>query len=185
MLKTYRNAHEIICLDNLEYCSSLKNFSAIEHLPNFHFIKGDICDRQHVESVLNDYHVDAIIHLAAESHVDHSFNDPLAFTAINILGTHCLLEICRKYGSIQRFVYVSTDEVYGPNDTTLFPFMEEHPLKPTNPYAATKAAAEMIIHSYRKSFQMPIIVTRCNNVFGPYQYPESMLVPSRYGNSES
>jgi dTDP-glucose 4,6-dehydratase len=134
----------------------LKNFSTIEHLPNFHFIKGDICDRQHVESVLNDYHVDAIIHLAAESHVDHSFNDALAFTAINTLGTYCLLETCRKYGSIQRFVYLSTDEVYGPNDTIIFPFTEEHPLNPTNPYAATKAAAEMIIHSYRKSFQMPV-----------------------------
>ncbi|KAJ5743599.1 hypothetical protein N7533_008469 [Penicillium manginii] len=175
MLKTYGNDYEIICLDSLEYCASFKNFSQVEHLPNFHFIKGDISDQQHVERILKDYHVDAIIHLAAESHVDHSFKDPLAFTAINILGTHCLLETCRKYDSIKRFVYVSTDEVYGPNETELFPFTEEHPLKPTNPYAATKAAAEMIIHSYRKSFQMPTIVTRCNNVFGPYQYPEKLI----------
>lgn len=176
MLQTYGNSYVIICFDSLEYCSSVKNFSVIEHLSNFHFVKGDICNLHDTVAVLKNYHVDAIVHLAARSHVDNSFKDPLAFTVTNVLGTQFLLEACRKHSSIKRFIHVSTDEVYGENETGTFPFTEEHPLKPTNPYAASKAAAEMIIESYRKSFQMPIIVIRCNNVFGPYQYPESVSI---------
>ncbi|KAJ5570086.1 uncharacterized protein N7459_009516 [Penicillium hispanicum] len=176
MLKKYGNNYAIVCFDNLDYCSSLHNFSTVQNLPNFHFVKGDVCNPHEVQRVLKDYPVDAIVHLAAKSHVDNSFNDPLSFTTTNVLGTQVLLEACRKQGSIQRFIHVSTDEVYGENDySESNPFAEDQILKPTNPYSATKAAAEMIIQGYQKSFHVPIIITRCNNVFGPYQYPEKLI----------
>lgn len=166
----------VVAFDSLEYCSSMNNFGVIQHLPNFHFVKGDICDSTAVESALKRYHVDAIVHLAARTHVDDSFDDPVPFTKTNALGTQVLLEACRKQGSIQRFLHVSTDEVYGENSSSNpFPFTEEQTLSPTNPYAASKAAAEMIIRGYQKPFQIPITIARCNNVFGPCQYPESRL----------
>lgn len=174
MLQTYGDNYVIVGFDSLEYCSSMKNFSTVKNLSNFRFVKGDICDSAAVETALKRYHVDAIVHLAARTHVDDSFDDPRSFTKTNALGTQSLLEAARKQGSIRRFIHVSTDEVYGENNSSdLFPFTEEQTLSPTNPYAASKAAAEMIVRGYQKPFQIPIIIARCNNVFGPCQYPES------------
>lgn len=167
----------VVCFDNLGYSASVDNFRTIRHLPNFHFVKGDVCSISDVDSALRKYGIGDIVHFAARSHVDASFDDPLSFTQTNVVGTQTLLEAARRIGSIRRFVYVSTDEVYGENDASdprgLSAFTEDDALHPTNPYSASKAAAEMIVQAYRKSFQMPVIVTRCNNVFGPYQYPES------------
>ena len=159
-------------LDTLYYCASLKN---IEHdSPNYHFIQGNLCSYDLIRHVLNDYQIDTVIHFAAQSHVQNSFSESLQYTRDNVLGTHTLLEACRVYGKIQRFIHVSTDEVYGESlgdDLKT----EKSLLCPTNPYAATKAAAEMIVMSYYRSYSMPIIVTRGNNVYGERQYPEKLI----------
>ena len=116
--------------------------------------------------------MDCVIHFAASSHVQKSFTDAFDFTENNVLGTHILLDIVQKYGKVKRFIHVSTDEVYG--ETQGVQAVEETtPLAPTNPYAASKAAAEMYVMAYRKSYGLPIIITRGNNVYGPCQYPES------------
>ncbi|PKY01049.1 NAD dependent epimerase/dehydratase [Aspergillus campestris IBT 28561] len=183
LIETYGDRYVVVCFDNLGYCASMDNFRAIRHLHNFHFIKGDVCSFPDVDSALRKYAVNGIVHFAARSHVDASFDDPLSFTQTNVAGTQTLLEAARRIGSIRRFVYVSTDEVYGENDASgprgLAAFTEDDALHPTNPYSASKAAAEMIVQAYRKSFHMPfhmpVIVTRCNNVFGPYQYPEKLI----------
>jgi dTDP-glucose 4,6-dehydratase len=121
--------------------------------------------------------IDMVIHFAAQSHVQNSFEDSLQFTKDNILGTHVLLESCRKYGKIQKFIHVSTDEVYGEsmNNINETHKTEHSILCPTNPYAATKASAELIAQSYNHSYNMPIVITRGNNVYGPNQYPEKLI----------
>lgn len=181
MLQVYGARYQIVCFDKLDYFASTKNFTAVQHLGDFQFIQGDVCCRDEVEQVLCQYHIDAIVHFAARSHVEESFQDPLPFMTTNVLGTHTLLEAARQHSRVQRFIYVSTDEVYGESDDAAASgFREEDCLRPTNPYAASKAAAEMLVHAYLKSFQMPLVVTRCNNVFGPYQYPESRSSLRRY-----
>ncbi|KAF1986339.1 dTDP-D-glucose 4,6-dehydratase [Aulographum hederae CBS 113979] len=176
LLCTYGGRYTVICYDSLSYCASLLNISPLLHLPNFHFITGSISDLAAVESLFRTHKIDAVLHFAANSHVDNSFEDPLSFTETNVLGTHVLLETARRLGDVKRFVHVSTDEVYGENDARDgLGFEESDPLNPSNPYSASKAAAEMIALAYKESFQMPIIVTRCNNVFGPHQYPEKLI----------
>lgn len=176
MVNKYANSYRIICFDKLDYCASRNNFSEIECSESFHFVRGDICNIGNVKNALEKYEVTVVVHLAAKSHVDMSFEDPLSSTQTNVFGTQTLLEACRKRQSIRRFLHISTDEVYGQNDSfgLIRPFSEENALNPTNPYTASKAAAEMIIKAYLISFQMPIIIVRCNNVFGPCQFPESM-----------
>jgi dTDP-glucose 4,6-dehydratase len=126
---------------------------------------------------LKEYKITHVIHFAAQSHVQRSFDDSLEFTYDNILGTHILIESCRKYGSIERFIHVSTDEVYGESMNTMDELhkTENSVLCPTNPYAATKAGAELIVQAYSHSYKMPIIITRGNNVYGPNQYPEKVI----------
>jgi len=157
-------------LDKLDYCGREKN---VEQKDNYIFIKGDICDGYLLLKLLNQYNIDTVIHMAAYSHVDNSFDNSIEFTKNNILGTHQLLEACRIWGNINKIVHVSTDEVYGdmPTGTS----NEMSILSPTNPYAASKAAAEMLVLSYQKSFGLPIIITRGNNVYGPRQYPEKLI----------
>jgi UDP-glucose 4,6-dehydratase len=130
-----------------------------------------------VANILAIYQIDTVIHFAAQSHVQNSFDDSLQYTADNVVGTHTLLEACRKYGKINRFIHISTDEVYGESMLTENEEKkhEGSVLCPTNPYAATKAAAELIAKSYYHSFKMPIIITRGNNVYGPNQYPEKLV----------
>jgi dTDP-D-glucose 4,6-dehydratase len=139
---------------------------------NFKFTYGDITNARDVLTCLRAYEIDTVLHFAAHSHVDLSFENSVSFTESNVKGTHELLE-CSKEAGIRRFIHISTDEVYGTvgeNDAHL---LEESILKPTNPYAASKAAAEMYVHSYRKSYKLPAVIVRSNNVYGPNQYPES------------
>lgn len=126
---------------------------------------------------VKEYEITHVIHFAAQSHVQNSFDDSIQFTYDNILGTHTLLEACKKYGKIQKFIHVSTDEVYGESMNTIEEnHKTEHSiLCPTNPYAATKAGAELLAQSYNHSFNLPIIITRGNNVYGPNQYPEKLI----------
>lgn len=169
---------KIINIDNMYYCANENNiFQEIRDNNRYKFIKGNICLKDLIESILEEYNIDAVIHFAAQSHVQNSFEDSLQYTNDNILGTHNLLECCRKYKKIQRFIHVSTDEVYGESMLTLNESKknEQSVLCPTNPYAATKASAELIAQSYNHSFKFPIIITRGNNVYGLNQYHEKLI----------
>ncbi|GKZ22894.1 hypothetical protein AbraIFM66951_005018 [Aspergillus brasiliensis] len=176
LLQVYGTKYTVLCFDIFDYCSSKRNLHPVEHLPNFHFFQGDLCDPDRVGAIFQQFTVDAIVHFAANSHVDQSLVNPVSSTQNNVTGTHVLLEAARQAGTVKRFIHVSTDEVYGGNRPGQdYAFSEEDRLNPTNPYSASKAAAEMIVNAYRYSFHMPIIITRCNNVFGPCQYPEKLI----------
>lgn len=164
--------YTILNLDKLDYCSSLRNLKSVEGKSNYKFIKGDILCADLVNFVLKSYHVDTIIHFAAQTHVDNAFGNALSFTRNNVEGTHVLLEAALKH-KIKRFIFVSSDEVYG--ETTEQKVTEDAPMHPTQPYAATKAAAEMMATAYRLSYGLPLIVTRGNNVYGPHQFPEKVI----------
>jgi len=161
------------CFDCLEYCASLKNIEELEGLKNFSFIRGDICNQDFVRFVLEKFEIDTIMHFAAQTHVDNSFGNSFAFTRTNVMGTHVLLESAKTYGKIRRFVHVSTDEVYGEIEGDHVD--EDSVLRPTQPYAAAKAGAEHLVLAYYKSYQLPVIITRGNNVFGPRQFPEKVI----------
>jgi dTDP-glucose 4,6-dehydratase len=169
---------KIVNLDAMYYCASESNVSEeIRNSPRYKFIKGNLCSTDLVNHILKNHNIDIVIHFAAQSHVQNSFDDSLQYTQDNVLGTHTLLEACRLYGKINKFIHISTDEVYG---ESMIQDDEEKKdensiLCPTNPYAATKAAAELIAKSYYFSFKMPIIITRGNNVYGPNQYPEKLI----------
>ncbi|KAJ3210903.1 hypothetical protein HDU67_004922 [Dinochytrium kinnereticum] len=167
--------YSIFNLDKLDYCSSLKSLSDINSFKNYKFIKGDITSTDFVNFIMKEYQIDTVFHFAAQSHVeDNSFGDSFEFTKNNVLGTHVLLEAARLHG-ISKFIHVSTDEVYGETDTAMPCYDEDANLSPSNPYAATKAAAECLAQAYLKSFKLPVIITRSNNVYGPHQYPEKII----------
>ena len=166
----------IINLDAMYYCADINNIDEnIRNSNKYHFIKGNLQSFDLLRYIFNSNNITHIIHFAAQSHVDNSFTDSITYTKDNILGTHNLLETCRLYNKyLIKFIHVSTDEVYGEtlnNDSKT----EQSILCPTNPYAATKAGAELIAQSYSHSFKMPIIITRGNNVYGPNQYPEKVV----------
>jgi len=168
--------YRIVNFDKMEYSSSLYYLKKAESFPNYEFIKGDINSSDLVNLVLRKYEIDTVLHYAAQTHVDNSFHNSLSFTQNNVLGTHALIEECRSYGGIKRFIHVSTDEVYGESAYNEIHATEHLSLLlPTNPYSATKAAAEHIVLSYYKSYKFPIIITRSNNVYGPHQYPEKVI----------
>ena len=150
---------------------------SIRNSSRYHLVKGNLCSYDLISNILNIYQIDTVIHFAAQSHVQNSFEDALQYTHDNVQGTHTLLEACRKHGKITRFIHISTDEVYGESmlNENEEKKNENSILCPTNPYAATKAAAELIAKSYYHSFKMPIIITRGNNVYGPNQYPEKLI----------
>lgn len=165
---------QFINIDKVDYCSTIEGLKSLENARNYWFYPSNISNSSFIEYILQHHNVDTIIHFAAQSHVDNSFGNSICFTQDNVLGTHYLLETVRKYGKIQRFIHVSTDEVYG--EVTLEETSSEKSLlNPTNPYAASKAAAEFIVKSYYKSYNIPIIITRGNNVYGPGQYPEKII----------
>jgi dTDP-glucose 4,6-dehydratase len=169
---------EIVNLDAMYYCASEENIHEdVCNSSRYHLVKGNLCSFDLISTILDIYKIDTVIHFAAQSHVQNSFNNALQYTNDNVVGTHTLLEACRKYGKINKFIHISTDEVYG---ESMLSENEEKKhegsvLCPTNPYAATKAAAELIAKSYYHSFNMPIIITRGNNVYGPNQYPEKLI----------
>lgn len=163
---------KIVVLDKLDYCASLDNLTHLLSKPNLRWCRGDIRSKCLVDYLLRSEKIDTIMHFAASTHVDNSFHSSISFTSNNVVGTHVLLEAAREYSLVRRFIHVSTDEVYG-GDAEFE--SEESMLAPTNPYACTKAAAELICRGYAKSFGMPIIVTRGNNVYGPRQYPDKLI----------
>lgn len=163
---------QIINVDCLNYCAKETNVSN----PNCILYKTNICETEKILEILNTHQIDTVIHFAAQSHVDNSFEDSLPYTKDNVLGTHSMLEAVRQYGKIKLFLHFSTDEVYGEVDIHHKGCCEEQSLlNPTNPYAATKAAAEFLVRSYGHSFKLPFIIIRCNNVYGPNQYPEKLI----------
>ena len=172
---------KIINLDCMYYCSNMLNVNAEireDEGGRYKFYKTDLAASQavtEIRGILNTHSVTHVVHFAAQSHVQNSFGESLQYTRDNVMGTHNLLEAARLYGKIQRFIHVSTDEVYGESDSMGDCKTESSLLSPTNPYAATKAAAEMIAQSYYRSFKLPLIITRGNNVYGPNQYPEKLI----------
>lgn len=170
--------NKMINIDAMYYCANETNVeSSIRYNRNYVFVKGNLCDFEFVKDIVEKYNITHVIHFAAQSHVQNSFTDSIKFTHDNILGTHTLLEVCRRYGKISKFIHVSTDEVYGEsmNQVDEKQKTEHSILCPTNPYAATKAGAELIAQSYNHSYKMPIIITRGNNVYGKNQYPEKLI----------
>ena len=172
--KNYR----IINIDAMYYCADEMNIKEhIRNNENYILVKGNLTNISMITETLTKYNVTKVIHFAAQSHVQNSFEDSLKFTYDNVFGTHTLLEACRKYGKIEKFIHVSTDEVYGESMLKISEVLktENSILCPSNPYAATKAGAELIAQSYYYSWKMPIIVTRGNNVYGINQYPEKLI----------
>lgn len=159
---------QIVVLDKLTYAGNLNNLKTV--MKKIEFIKGDICDRKLVERVAKG--IDIIVNFAAESHVDRSIAEPEPFLTTNVLGTQVLLEAARKYDH-EKFVQISTDEVYG--SISRGSFREEDPLRPSSPYAASKAAADMLAHTYFVTYGLPVLITRSTNNFGPYQHPEKLI----------
>lgn len=173
----------IVNLDKLTYAGNRLNLLDLEeNEPRYEFVQGDICDRELATSLMEDKHLDAVVNFAAESHVDRSINDPTPFVTTNVQGAQNLMECARRAG-VSRFVHVSTDEVYG----TLGPegkFTESTPLAPNSPYSASKASADMMARAYFETYGMPMVVTRCSNNYGPYQFPEK-LIPLMYLNAKA
>lgn len=168
--------YKVVVLDKLDYCSNLKNLNPSSSSPNFKFVKGDIASADLVHFLLLTENIDTIMHFAAQTHVDNSFGNSFEFTKNNIYGTHVLLEACKVTGQVRRFIHVSTDEVYGETDEdAVVGNHEASQLLPTNPYSATKAGAEMLVMAYGRSYGLPVITTRGNNVYGPNQFPEKLI----------
>lgn len=174
LVKKYPN-YKIVNFDKLDYCSSLKNLDEISQLRNYKFVKGNLLSADLIKYVLETEEIDTIIHAAAQTHVDNSFGNSFAFTENNVMGSHVLIEAAKNWSGLKRFIHVSTDEVYGSSYDNDPSRKEGDVLEPTNPYAATKAAAEQIVKSYYTSFKVPVIITRGNNVYGPHQYPEKVI----------
>ena len=174
--------HHVVNLDNLTYAGNLENLAPVAGNPGYRFVHGDICDGGLVASLLADARPDAIVHFAAESHVDRSILSPEPVVRTNFHGTFTLLDAARRHG-IGRFVHVSTDEVYGsladPLDAT-----EEFPLNASSPYSASKAGSDLLARSYYVTYKLPVLITRASNNYGPYQFPEK-LIPLMIANAFS
>lgn len=164
---------EIVNLDKLTYAGNLENLEPVASLPGYRFVHGDICDGALLDALLQEEKPDAIVHFAAESHVDRSILSPGAFFETNLRGTFTLLEAARR-NNLQRFCHVSTDEVYGsidpPHDAD-----EEYPLQPNSPYSASKAGSDLLVRSYSRTYKLPAVITRASNNYGPYQFPEKLI----------
>lgn len=180
VFKNYSNI-KVINIDKLTYAANINNLENIMENPNHIFIKGDICNRELIEYIFELYKPDYIINFAAESHVDRSIEDPSLFMKTNILGTYTLLEVFKRYfeknrNNKIRFLQISTDEVYGSLPTeSKEKFTEDSPLKPNNPYSASKASADLIVKAYYKTYNLPVLITRSSNNFGPRQYHEKLI----------
>lgn len=169
--------YEIINLDALTYAGNAENLKDVEHLPNYTFIKGDINDEAFINELFVREQPDAVIHLAAESHVDRSIMDPLAFVRTNVLGTAVLLNAARKiWDSMdgKLFYHVSTDEVYGSLGETGF-FTEETNYDPRSPYSASKASSDHLVMAYHHTYHMPVVISNCSNNYGSHQFPEKLI----------
>ncbi len=170
MLKNHPD-YKIINLDALTYCGNLENLDDIKDNPNYTFFKGNICDKKLVRELMSE--VDCVVNFAAESHVDNSIKNPEIFIETNVQGTLNLLQAAKERG-IDRFLQVSTDEVYGTLGKTGY-FYETTPLAPNSPYSASKASADLLVRAYYETYKLPVLNTRCSNNYGPYQYPEKLI----------
>ena len=182
--------YTLINLDLLTYAGNLENLKECEGNPRYKFIKGDICNRELIEFIFNEYDIQGVIHFAAESHVDNSIKNPSVFIETNVNGTFTLLDVARAYwmekpfqynskfniknSPLPRFHHISTDEVYGTlNETDLF--TEETPYAPNSPYSASKASSDMIVRSYQKTYGLNTVITNCSNNYGPKQHDEKLI----------
>ncbi len=174
--------HHVVNLDKLTYAGNLENLTSVESSPRYRFVHGDICDERLVDSLLSGEKPDAVVHFAAESHVDRSILSPEPVIRTNVNGSFTLLETARRRG-LARFLHVSTDEVYGslqpPAEAT-----EDFPLNPSSPYSASKASSDLLARSYFVTYRLPVVITRASNNYGPYQFPEK-LIPLMISNALS
>jgi dTDP-glucose 4,6-dehydratase len=168
--------YKIFNFDKLTYAGNLENLTDIENNPNYKFIKGDICDKDFVEATIKDNNIDTIINFAAESHVDRSILGSREFVVTNVLGTQVLLDAAKNL-KLEKYLQVSTDEVYGslPEDKKEIKFTESTPLTTNSPYSASKASADLLCNAYYHTHKLPILITRCSNNYGPYQFPEKLI----------
>lgn len=175
---------KVVNLDKLTYAGNLENLSEVQDDPRYSFVRGDIADRRVVDEIFQTLRPDVVVNFAAESHVDRSILDAAPFINTNVKGTQVLLEVSRQHG-VSRFIQISTDEVYGslplkggtegPTGASADAFTEKSPLAPNSPYAASKAAADLMVRAYHKTYGLPAIITRCSNNYGPYQFPEKLI----------
>ena len=173
----------VINVDKLTYAGNLESLETVENNPRYSFEQVDICDKVALERVFNQYQPDAVMHLAAESHVDRSIDNAATFIETNIVGTYRLLEVARAYWnalskerkSVFRFVHISTDEVYGNLGENQSPFKESSSYFPSNPYSASKASSDHLVRAWLYTYGLPIIVTNCSNNYGPHQFPEKLI----------
>lgn len=175
MLDSYPE-DRIVCMDKLTYAGNLSTLASAMDNPHFRFCKIDICDREAVYRLFEEEHPDMVVNFAAESHVDHSIENPEIFLDTNVKGTAVLMDACRKYG-IARYHQVSTDEVYGDlplNRPDLF-FTEETPIRTSSPYSSSKASADLLVLAYYRTYGLPVTISRCSNNYGPYQFPEKLI----------
>ena len=182
MLDKYPD-YRIVCLDCLTYAGNLSTLAPVMENPNFRFVKESITDREAVYKLFEEEHPDIIVNFAAESHVDRSIENPEVFLDTNIKGTAVLMDACRKYG-IKRYHQVSTDEVYGdlPLDRPDLFFTEETPIHTSSPYSSSKAAADLLVLAYHRTYGLPVTISRCSNNYGPYHFPEK-LIPLMIANA--
>jgi len=174
--------HEVVNLDALTYAGNLESLAEVEQNSRYSFEKVDICNLDDLERVFEQHQPDAVMHLAAESHVDRSIDGPAAFIQTNIIGTYNLLDVAKRYWdglsgekkASFRFHHVSTDEVYGDLDETGF-FTEETSYEPSSPYSASKASSDHLVRAWYRTYSLPIVITNCSNNYGPYQFPEKLI----------
>ncbi len=167
---------KIVALDKLTYAGNLANLQDLMKDPRLTFLRGDICDEQFIAKLFKEHRITHVVHFAAESHVDRSILSSGPFIQTNVVGTQVLLDAA-KANSVERYLQVSTDEVYGtlPEDQPDVKFTEETPLAPNSPYSASKAAGDCLVRSYFHTFHMPVLITRCSNNYGPYHFPEKLI----------
>ncbi|UAK16355.1 dTDP-glucose 4,6-dehydratase [Sporolactobacillus terrae] len=163
----------VVNYDLLTYAGNLENLKDVEDHPNYHFVKGNICNRELVEYVVDQYAIDTIVNFAAESHVDRSITEPDLFVKSNVLGTQTLLDVAKEK-KINKYLQISTDEVYGSLGPDGY-FTETTPLAPNSPYSASKASADLMVRAYYETFGMNVNITRCSNNYGPYHFPEKLI----------
>lgn len=175
LLKKYPD-YRIICVDKLTYAGNLTALASVMEHPNFRFVKADICDREVINQLFEEEHPDIVVNFAAESHVDRSIDNPGVFLETNIMGPSVLMDACLKYG-IKRYHQVSTDEVYGdlPLNRPDLLFTETTPLHPSSTYSSSKAAADLLVLSYFRTYDLPVTISRCSNNYGAYQFPEKLI----------
>jgi len=171
-------SYKIVNLDKLTYAGNLENLREIEKLPNYEFVKGDITDLELIRSLFQKHHFDAVLHCAAESHVDRSIKDPLAFAITNVMGTVSLLQgACEAWKDNMQgklFYHISTDEVYGSLGAEGF-FTEETPYSPRSPYSASKASSDHFVRAYHHTYNLPVVISNCSNNYGPFHFPEKLI----------